>query len=314
MNELYHSDIYLGKDYSDGIRHFKYIKREKLPNGKWKYYYKDGEYYDAKNAYNTARSNANVYTNQAAAQRQKYNAQRAKYMKDGKINTIEKYSLNRTNSKINKAGNKALDAKLARKNAGINYAKTAVRTAPRRLVSKGIAAVANALPQDVADRQYKKYKKKQITDKVRNAVGLKEQSGVETVVKKGKKLVNKALDNAYASKAQANANRIRDKYGENSKEHKIAKAQVKMEKAKGRIEREIGKQKLKYNITKTQRQISDAIRTTPAERAAEKARKQYGSGSKEHAKAQTKVAVEKIGNEINRTSKKLKKKIKKRLK
>ena len=38
--ELYHSDVYLGKDYSDGIKHFKYIKREKI-NGKWRYYYKD---------------------------------------------------------------------------------------------------------------------------------------------------------------------------------------------------------------------------------------------------------------------------------
>lgn len=39
-NELYHSSIYLGQDYSDGIRHFKYIKREKK-NGRWVYYYKD---------------------------------------------------------------------------------------------------------------------------------------------------------------------------------------------------------------------------------------------------------------------------------
>lgn len=39
-HELYHSDIYLGKDYSDGIKHWKYIKREKV-NGRWRYYYKD---------------------------------------------------------------------------------------------------------------------------------------------------------------------------------------------------------------------------------------------------------------------------------
>ena len=35
-NELYHSEVYLGQDYSDGIRHFKYWKREKGPDGKWK--------------------------------------------------------------------------------------------------------------------------------------------------------------------------------------------------------------------------------------------------------------------------------------
>lgn len=39
-NELYHSDVYLGKDYSDGIKHYKYIKREKV-NGRWRYYYKN---------------------------------------------------------------------------------------------------------------------------------------------------------------------------------------------------------------------------------------------------------------------------------
>lgn len=39
-NELYHSDVYFGKDFSDGIKHFKYIKREKV-NGRWRYYYKN---------------------------------------------------------------------------------------------------------------------------------------------------------------------------------------------------------------------------------------------------------------------------------
>lgn len=39
-NELYHSDVYLGEDYSDGIKHYKYIRREKKPNGGYKYYYK----------------------------------------------------------------------------------------------------------------------------------------------------------------------------------------------------------------------------------------------------------------------------------
>lgn len=39
-SELYHSDVYLGKDFSDGIRHWKYIKRKKK-NGHWVYYYND---------------------------------------------------------------------------------------------------------------------------------------------------------------------------------------------------------------------------------------------------------------------------------
>lgn len=38
--ELYHSGIYLGKDYSEGIKHYKYIKKERK-NGRWVYYYSD---------------------------------------------------------------------------------------------------------------------------------------------------------------------------------------------------------------------------------------------------------------------------------
>lgn len=36
--ELYHSDKYLGADYSDELKHYKYIKRERI-NGRWVYYY-----------------------------------------------------------------------------------------------------------------------------------------------------------------------------------------------------------------------------------------------------------------------------------
>jgi hypothetical protein len=49
--KLYHSDVYLGQDYSDGIQHFKYIKREKV-NGKWVYYYKDDLTKKAEKNYN----------------------------------------------------------------------------------------------------------------------------------------------------------------------------------------------------------------------------------------------------------------------
>ena len=39
MNELYHSNTYLGSDYSDGIKHWKYKKKYKGRNGKWIYVY-----------------------------------------------------------------------------------------------------------------------------------------------------------------------------------------------------------------------------------------------------------------------------------
>lgn len=41
-NVLYHSDVYLGQEFSDGIKHWKYIKKEKK-NGRWVYYYNDSD-------------------------------------------------------------------------------------------------------------------------------------------------------------------------------------------------------------------------------------------------------------------------------
>ena len=64
--KLYHSDVYLGQDYSDGIQHFKYIKREKV-NGKWVYYYKDDLLDKEKAKYNKYVETANA----AAAERNK---------------------------------------------------------------------------------------------------------------------------------------------------------------------------------------------------------------------------------------------------
>ena len=43
MSELYHSDVYLGADYSNGLKHWKYIKRYRGRNGKWRYVYANKE-------------------------------------------------------------------------------------------------------------------------------------------------------------------------------------------------------------------------------------------------------------------------------
>lgn len=45
INGLMHSDMYLGKDYSKGMKHWKYIKRYKV-NGKWRYVYGDDKTHD----------------------------------------------------------------------------------------------------------------------------------------------------------------------------------------------------------------------------------------------------------------------------
>lgn len=43
QNELYHSDTYLGTDYSDGLKHWKYIKRYRGRDGKYRYVYANKE-------------------------------------------------------------------------------------------------------------------------------------------------------------------------------------------------------------------------------------------------------------------------------
>lgn len=37
-SEIYHSDVYLGQDFSDGFKHWRYVKKERR-NGRWVYYY-----------------------------------------------------------------------------------------------------------------------------------------------------------------------------------------------------------------------------------------------------------------------------------
>lgn len=41
--ELFHSEIYLGKEFSNGICHYKYLKKVKSPSGKWRYIYDETE-------------------------------------------------------------------------------------------------------------------------------------------------------------------------------------------------------------------------------------------------------------------------------
>ena len=59
-SELYHSDVYLGKDFSDGIKHWKYIKRENV-NGRWRYYYKDDKLNSTKKQMDKAYDDYNSY-------------------------------------------------------------------------------------------------------------------------------------------------------------------------------------------------------------------------------------------------------------
>lgn len=42
-NKLCHSDIYLGKEFSNGLYHYKYLKKVRSASGKWRYIYDESE-------------------------------------------------------------------------------------------------------------------------------------------------------------------------------------------------------------------------------------------------------------------------------
>ena len=41
--ELIHSEVYLGQEYSDGFKHYRYLKKVKSPSGKWRYIYDESD-------------------------------------------------------------------------------------------------------------------------------------------------------------------------------------------------------------------------------------------------------------------------------
>lgn len=63
------------------IRHWKYIKRERV-NGKWRYYYDDPEYRNALNSYNLAKSNTTTIALKRAANKVNYDAANRKVSRD----------------------------------------------------------------------------------------------------------------------------------------------------------------------------------------------------------------------------------------
>ena len=59
---LMHSDFYLGADYDDGLKHWKYIRKYSNSKGKWTYVYADKETHkDIQKKYNALKSDVNKY-------------------------------------------------------------------------------------------------------------------------------------------------------------------------------------------------------------------------------------------------------------
>lgn len=167
QNELYHSETYLGKDYSDGIRHWKYIKRERR-NGRWVYYYSDAEYDKAKKDYYQSKTNKNksrhslrtadLYRNSYKSMIEKTVQQRARLKGHGEMTKDEIKIMKSHNDNVTKAAKKYVSAGKKYLSAKKKWKQVQLKTATRRRISMGIVAVANALSK-FASKVKKKLKK-----------------------------------------------------------------------------------------------------------------------------------------------------------
>lgn len=164
---LYHSDTYLGETYEDGLKHFKYIKRE-FVNGRWKYYYRDEQYEKYNDAYK--KSSKQVKSNIKNVN--KNNAIIDDYNKSGVIGRLRKKDAVKKATASNEKIAKRHQADVADTqfyNVARGLAKSEDST--RKSIAKGTIKVANA----VSDTAYKTKKK----------------------IKKGKKAVKNALKKAF---------------------------------------------------------------------------------------------------------------------
>ena len=138
------------------IRHWKYIKRERV-NGKWRYYYNDPEYRNALNNYNSAKSNAISLGFKRAASKVNYDYATRRVRKDWtRSRDGKKYRWHATPQSMSndrawrQAKQKYLEydrlfkiAQADEEKARKKYKKIKLSSAPRRVIAKGASAVAN---------------------------------------------------------------------------------------------------------------------------------------------------------------------------
>lgn len=190
-NELYHSDIYLGQDFSDGVKHFKYIKRERK-NGRWVYYYSNEEYNKAKQASKAASAKADVLNKEYAKASREHSAKLTAHnqaiakrkMAYGFVENATGLNKRKANKKYEKAQNeaskaftdvtnaykkksealsKSYNADQEASAAKSKYEKVAKKTKVQRAVGKTVVKVANKLSNA-------SYKAKKKVDKGKKAI------------------------------------------------------------------------------------------------------------------------------------------------
>lgn len=107
MNRKLMTNAYLGADFSDGIKHWKYVKRERK-NGKWVYYYDDSHDEAANKANKQAVIDRMKMSNRINEIKSEYNSNPSKisYNKNKKaqlngINDLVKYQEKKFKKQIN---------------------------------------------------------------------------------------------------------------------------------------------------------------------------------------------------------------------
>ena len=141
--ELYHSDIYLGEEYSDGIKHYKYLKKVKTSSGKWRYIYDETELKNAKNKMKEL---------EKARKKLENNKGYVSYInKDGDYvsrNVNEGTTITTSGSYNNKQSKKDIETeKLLEKEEKVtkNYYTQKFKDIPKRVISKGLSYIHDLL-------------------------------------------------------------------------------------------------------------------------------------------------------------------------
>lgn len=149
---LMHCDTYLGLDFSDGIKHWKYIKKERK-NGRWVYFYDDAEGRDLERKSIEAgiTSAVNKYNYEQAKENTKYqyNKNRGKTMSSKEA---DKHFLDvaKAANTERKARSEYYDSYAKAKAADYNYDKYNKKTAVKRATQYVLAKTLNSASASVA--------------------------------------------------------------------------------------------------------------------------------------------------------------------
>lgn len=139
MNKLYHSDTYRGQDFTNGIKHYKYLRKVKTPYG-WRYIYDESELKKneqiSKDVEKQARNKGYSYEdNKGATHTRTVEGHGLLYSRGHSISR-SLYSTPGQQTKTDKI-------KEARWKIYEKHAKQKMKDIPKRTISKGIAYISN---------------------------------------------------------------------------------------------------------------------------------------------------------------------------